>query len=160
MPDSPRKLRITRRRLPHWTLEGETYFVTFRLAARQLGPEEVVLVRDRIVAGAARHYDLQAALVMPDHVHLLLCPRAGVSLSRVMKGIKGVTARRLNQRWGSRGKVWQEESFDRIVRDQAEFDEKLRYMFGNPLKAGLTDDPWMYPGWYMKGQTGMSALLV
>ena len=30
--------------------------------------------------------------------------------------------------------VWQDESFDRIVRDQAELNEKGRYILGNPFK--------------------------
>ncbi len=78
-----------------------------------------------------------------------------------MKGIKGKTARLLNQGRRSKGSVWQAESFDRIVRDQAELDEKLEYMLNNPVKAGLTADPWNYAGWYFRekgGQTGMSAL--
>jgi len=75
-----------------------------------------------------------------------------------MKGLKGATARRLNQSRGTKGTVWQEESFDRIVRDQQELDEKLNYMFMNPVKAGLTSDPISYPGWYFRGQTGMSVL--
>lgn len=74
-----------------------------------------------------------------------------------MKGIKGATARKLNQRRGLRGSVWQDESFDRIVRDEGELREKLDYMFRNPVKSGLTKDPWEYPGWYLKGQTRVSA---
>jgi hypothetical protein len=74
-----------------------------------------------------------------------------------MKGIKGVTARRLNRNRGTRGSIWQDESFDRIVRDQAELEKKLNYMFTNSVKVGLVDDPWDYVGWYLKGQTEMSA---
>ncbi|MDA2912691.1 transposase [Acidobacteriia bacterium AH_259_A11_L15] len=147
--DEP-KLQITRRRLPHWTLEGATYFVTFRIATSQLTTEEILSVRDQIISGDPELYELLAAVVLPDHVHLLLRPNQGVSLSRAMKGIKGATARRLNQRRGSHGRVWQDESLDRIVRDQAELEEKLNYMFLNPVKAGLTDDPDSYPGWFIK----------
>jgi len=45
------------------------------------------------------------------------------------------------------------------VRDEAEFLEKLNYMFLNPVKAGLTDDPETYEGWYLNqgGQTRVSA---
>ncbi len=32
------------------------------------------------------------------------------------------------------GRVWQDESFDRIVRDDAEFAQKLDYIVGNPWK--------------------------
>jgi len=153
------QLQISRRRLPHWILEGAMYFVTSRLVRAQLSRSEISWLRDRLAAGAPRHYELFAATVLPDHVHLLIRPKTGDSLSRVMKGIKGVAARELNRRRGRKGPVWQDESFDRIVRDQAELMEKLNYMFLNSLEAGLTDDPGTYEGWYLNqsGQTGVSA---
>jgi REP element-mobilizing transposase RayT len=87
---------------------------------------------------------------MPDHVHMLLCPSPGTPLNRVMKGIKGVTARKLNKQRGTRGAMWQDEYYDRIVRDNDEFVGKLQYMFHNPLGYGLVEDPLEYDGWYMK----------
>ena len=159
MTETSPELRIFRRRLPHWVLEGAVYYVTSRLVGEPLTRPEIRWLRDRLAAGADRHYELFAASVMPDHVHLLLRPKPGDSLSRVMKGIKGVAARELNQRRAQKGTVWQDESFDRIVRDEAEFLEKLNYMYLNPVKAGLTDDPETYEGWYLSkgGQTGVSA---
>jgi REP element-mobilizing transposase RayT len=158
MRSSEEKLHIARRHLPHWSLVGATYFVTMRLRVRPLVESEIRLLLEHIIAGHHRYYDLVAAVILPDHTHLLMSPRDGYSLSRIMKGLKGATARRLNQARGTKGTVWQAESFDRIVRDQQELDEKLNYMFMNPVKAGLTDDPNRYPGWYFRGQTGMSVL--
>ena len=146
----PEKLRITRRHLPHWTMTGATYFITFRVASGRLSSSEVVLVRDHIRSGDPSHYDLSAVVVLPDHAHLLLRPQAKTSLSRILKGIKGVTARLINSQRGKRGTLWQDESFDRIVRDREEFREKLRYMILNPVRAGLTRDPWSYPGLLIK----------
>jgi hypothetical protein len=82
----------------------------------------------------------------------MFAPSAGFSLSRILKGIKGVTARQINGKRGVRGRLWQDESFDRIVRDQAELQEKLEYMLKNPVKAGVTVDPWQYLGWYVRRQ--------
>ena len=86
----------------------------------------------------------------PDHVHMLLYPDPARSLTQVMKGIKGVTARKLNEKRGTRGHVWQDEYYDRIIRDNDEFVEKLQYMFHNPLKYELAEDPLKYDGWYIK----------
>jgi len=87
---------------------------------------------------------------MPDHGHALLRPLGKYELSQVTKGIKGVSARLLNQHWGRSGTVWQNESFDRIIRDQTEFEEKLQYMLDNPVKRGLVDDGWNWDGRYCK----------
>lgn len=148
MPAPDAQLRITRRHLPHWTVEGATYFVTMRLRTRHLNENEVRLILNHIISGDRCFYELDAAVVMPDHVHLLLTPLHPYSLARIMKGIKGTTARLLNLARHRRGSVWRDESFDRIVRGQKEFDRKIHYMYLNPVKAGLTKDPDNYVGWY------------
>ena len=151
MPED--ELRITRRRLPHWRLSGATYFLTFRLRSGSLSSDERRLVRDHIVSGDPAFYKLIATQVMPDHVHMVLCPQAAQSLSKIMKGIKGVSARKLNEMRGTKGQVWQDEYFDRIVRNSDELMEKLQYMFHNPLERGLVEEPSQYDGWYMKKVT-------
>jgi len=139
----------TRRHLPHWTIEGATYFLTFRLFKGELSATERQLILKHVIQGDPQFYSLIAAVAMPDHVHLLISPNSGVDLSRVMKGTKGVTAKLINRLRGTTGSIWQEESFDRIVRDQSELDEKLNYMLNNPVKKELVLDGWDYDGWYM-----------
>jgi REP element-mobilizing transposase RayT len=103
---------------------------------------------EHVKSGHGRFYELAAATVMPDHVHLIFKPHGDVDPSRIMKGIKGVSARLVNQHRNTTGRVWQEESWDRIIRDVAEFDEKLQYMYNNPVKAGLAADGDEYDGWH------------
>lgn len=141
-------LKITRRRLPHWSKTGSTYFVTFRVQDAPLSDSERSLALDHIRSGHDKFYLLAVVVVMPDHVHLILKPNTGFTLSRVMKDIKGVSANRLNQARRTSGNIWQAESFDRIVRDEQEFQEKLQYMLDNPVKAGLAATGWEYDGWY------------
>lgn len=146
------ELQKSRRRLPHWKLEGSTYFITFRMAEGDLSPDERTLILEHVQSGHDKFYTLIAAVVMPDHVHILLRPQPDYELSRIMKGTKGVTARKINELRASTGVIWQDESFDRIMRDQAELDEKLNYMLNNPVKRGLIEDPWQYPWWFYNQQ--------
>ncbi len=143
-PEIEPTLHKSRRCLPHWELSGSTYFVTFRLACNTLLPEERGLVLDHVRSGAGSYYRLAAVVVMPDHVHLVLRPEHGFTLSRVLKGIKGVSARLLNQRRGLRGAVWQDESWDRIIRDEKEFVSVLQYLEENPVRTGLCQSPEEY----------------
>lgn len=142
-------LAITRRHLPHWTLEGSIYFVTFVAHGTVFVEAEQRIVLDHIKDGDDKFYDLFAAVVMPDHVHVLIRPVQPYTLSRVMKGIKGVSAHMLNLHRDTEGTIWQDESYDRIIRNSVEFDQKLNYMYRNPIKKGLSDDPSKYVGWFI-----------
>lgn len=141
-------IHVTRRHLPHWTAEGATYFITFRTKGGFLTVQEQVLALEHFKQGDKVFYTLIAVIVMPDHVHVLLTPRIHYGLSRVMKGLKGVAAHKINALRGSRRRVWQDESYDRIVRNNKELRRFFRYMLNNPLKKGLCEDPWTYHGWY------------
>lgn len=146
-------MEVSRRKLPHWRLQGATYFVTFRLRHGTLTIEEVCLALEQIRSGDTVYYELLAATVMPDHVHLLLTPVGDIDLSRITKGVKGVTANRINRLRGARGALWQDESYDRVVRDEAELHEKLRYTLHNPVKEGVAEDGWAWAGFFCKVDT-------
>ena len=88
---------------------------------------------------------LHAAVVMPNHVHAMIEPLKANALSTLLKGIKGASARLVNQALGQSGAFWMDESYDRIVRNEKEYDYFMRYMRGNPVKARLGDDAyWLY----------------
>lgn len=142
-------LVVHERRLPHWRIPGAWYFVTFNIWKGKLSLAEIAFVRQHIIDCSAECNYLQALCVMPDHVHLIIAPCDGVSLSRMMQKIKGTSAILINRSRGMRGRLWQVESWDRIIRDEDELREKLGYMLQNPVKAGLVDDPWMWCGWYL-----------
>lgn len=90
------------------------------------------------------HCLLHAFVVMSNHVHLLIHPR--VEVNRMMKALKGVTARVANQILGrTRQSFWQDESFDHWVRDDVEFQRIKSYIEGNPVKAGLVASPEDWP---------------
>jgi putative transposase len=75
-------------------------------------------------------------VVMPEHVHLLLSePQRGL-LADAMHYLKLSFAKRLGA-----GVFWQKRYYDRNVRDEREFVEKLRYLHRNPVKAGLCNLP-------------------
>jgi hypothetical protein len=85
------------------------------------------------------------ALVQP----LALPEIAGVyDLGEIIHSAKSFSVHQINRQRGSRGSIWQDERFDRIVRDEVEFLEKWQYIMNNPLKQELAqsweDYPWLY----------------
>ena len=85
-------------------------------------------------------YDLDAWVLMPNHVHALITPRAGHHLFDLLKGIKGTSARTCNRLLGrTGGTFWMEDSYNRIVRDAEELIALRAYIAGNPAKANLRE---------------------
>lgn len=144
-----RELKKATRNLPRWRLEGSTYYVTFRTASGELSEHERGIVLSHVADGRDKYYTLIAIVVMPDHVHVVLRPDRGYDLSRIMKGVKGASARKINEHRKTTGHVWQDESYDRIMRNEAELNEKLKYMLENPVKRNLVGDGWDYPWWLL-----------
>jgi putative transposase len=104
-------------------------------------PEIAGIVENTVKRGAKLgHYALHAYVVMPNHVHALLQPL--VPLAQLMSGIKGVSAREANAKHRRSGKAfWQDESFDRWMRDAGEFARTKAYIENNPVKARLCAKP-------------------
>lgn len=95
------------------------------------------IVRERLLTGDREGYHLGDFVIMPNHVHLLVMPKPGESLSNVMHWIKGGSARECNRALGSSGRYWQKESYDHIVRDSRELTRFRKYIRENPEKAGI-----------------------
>jgi putative transposase len=91
-----------------------------------------------------RLYRLSAYVVMSNHVHILVWPKALLPI--ITKSIKGYTARECNKLLARTGeRFWQDESFDHSVRNEDEFYRIKRYIERNPVKAGLVESPEEWP---------------
>jgi len=103
----------------------------------------------------ASRWTVYAAVVLPDHVHGLVQPlmdkEGGTfDLAQIIHSVKSFSAHQINRERQNQGSVWQDERYDRIIRDEAEFIEKWEYIRNNPVKRGLCEKPEDYPWLYQK----------
>jgi len=104
----------------------------------------------RIVSSALQEFDgaryrLFAWCIMPNHVHVAFRPLPGHSLANIMHSWKSFTAKQANRLLGKRGVFWQREYYDHIIKDENELRRVAEYILGNPIKAGLSNWPWVWP---------------
>ncbi len=97
------------------------------------------LVSQSLVKFDGVRYDLDAYVIMPNHVHLIWQLHAETTLPKELKGLKGATARACNSELGLAGYFWMDESYDRIVRNAEELAAFRRYVGDNPVKARLRE---------------------
>lgn len=99
-----------------------------------------------LVSSAITHFDgsryvLFAWTVMPNHVHVVFNARERID--RILQSWKSFSAKEANRLLSRTGTFWQEDYWDRTIRDSREFEQTIRYVAENPQKAGLTDWPWV-----------------
>jgi putative transposase len=116
-------------------------------------PATAEMVADALMVRDGRVYELHAYCIMPNHVHIVFMPLAKpvgacYSLSSIMHSLKRYTAHQGNLLLGREGQFWQHESYDHVVRDEAERIRIVSYLLSNPEKAGLVAPgeswPWCY----------------
>jgi len=134
----------------NWT--HEKFFHLFEKYDRLLNSNELnvnYLVQDEItdICKQTLHYPngkeyrLICYCIMPNHIHLvfeLLTGNKGIS--KIMQSIKRISARKCNLKLNLTGNFWQDESYDRWIRDDKELYFTIRYVLLNPVTAGLVDN--------------------
>lgn len=145
------------RNLPHIQAEDKTLFVTFATHERWELPESV---RSLVIEHCLYHHGIKmqvhGVIVMPDHVHMVFTPLRDpkgrvFGLAEIMNGIKGASAHRINQALNRRGSVWQDESFDHILRSDEDIRSKVEYICQNAVRKALVkraeDYSWLWREW-------------
>jgi REP element-mobilizing transposase RayT len=124
-------------------------------------PRIARIVAEAIVDGelVKRFYELDAWVIMPNHVHLLILPL--VPTPKIMRWLKGSTARLANRLLHRTGHAfWQDESYDHWARNQVELGRIARYIEENPVNAGLVASmdlwPWSSATWTRESSVSAS----
>jgi len=114
-------------------------------------PDLATLMAQALRFHAGQRFELSAWVVMPNHVHAVVRPLPGWTLSKILQSWKGFTAHEANRRLGRAGQTfWQQESFDHLVRDDEDSHRCCHYTAMNPVNAGLCARPedWRWSSLY------------
>jgi putative transposase len=97
-------------------------------------------------------FELWNFTIMDNHIHFLIKPGKGTSLSKIMQWIKGNFAKRWNKIHHTHGHLWGERFFSKIIWNERQFDQVSEYIDKNPVKAHLVEDAkdWEFGGLFHK----------
>lgn len=105
-----------------------------------------VIVVDALRYFDGKRYKLALFVVMPNHVHVLFRPLMQHGLQEILKSWKGFTSRKINQRIGKSGELWQNEYWDRLIRSERHFFKIAEYIRENPVKAKIRESEFILEG--------------
>jgi len=74
-------------------------------------------------------------VIMPNHVHVLMQPRAEQTLKEILGSIRKYSAREINKILQRKGPFWAKEPFDHMVRSARHFRRYQQYIRANPARA-------------------------
>jgi len=126
-----------RRKLPHYQKPGRALFITFRKNTREPFSERS---RDAILQHClydhGKRYELHAAVIMPEHVHLLVSEPETKPLATALQALKLSVSKRSTPK-----PFWETRYYDFNVFTHNKRVEKLKYMHRNPVIRGLVTAP-------------------
>ncbi len=165
------EFQARRRTLPRWEAANTTYAIRFSVLEgrpeRLTDPGIADIVRGSLHHQDGRRYGLHFYTIMSTHIHAVLAPlpRDGgsIPLPEITHALKSYTAHQINKLVGATGSLinklvgatgslWLDEGYNRMIRCQEEYWDWYNYIWLNPYKAGLVDDPDQWPFWWEREQ--------
>ena len=133
-----------------WSQHQQTYLITTNTEHHQRRFDDLWAGREVIRIMKSSHDDgllsSHAYVLMPDHLHWLFTLRCG-ELPTVIQRFKSLSARAVNRRCHTRGRVWQQGFHDHAIRHEESMIRAARYLVANPLRAKLVERINDYPHW-------------
>ena len=128
------------------------YFLTICTEARHAGltkPPVARAILDEIHAMSADGtWIVQSAVVMPDHLHLLIILRERLALTKAVQRLKARTSAGLR----SADSSWERGFFDRQLRPEDDRLPVFLYIYLNPYQAGLLQESDKWPHYYCRSE--------
>ena len=117
-------------------------------------PEIAGLIAEALKHFNGQRYELRAWVVMPNHVHAVVWPIPGHTVSEILHSWKSFTSKAANKLLCRTGEFWQKESFDHWIRDDAEHARLVAYVENNPVKAclGKSAQAWKWSSAHGRAQ--------
>ena len=142
--------------------DGYSYFLTLVTHERiPLLIEHIDLLRYAVKLSKEKYdYELDAIVILPDHIHMIVTPQTATDYPKIITHIKrsfvyGVNEKRKqdaqNQLSSSKytrqhSGIWQERYYEHTIRDEKDFKTRLDYIHFNPVKHHYVEaaKEWKY----------------
>ncbi len=124
------------------------YYVTFR-HRRALTETERSVLLSALLRSDGNYIDVLIACVLPENTEVIFTARADPSgeiyeLSDVIEKAKNKAGKKIIKASEERFPPFYNESYDRIIRDEAELEERWLAIFDSPVANELSEDSETY----------------
>ena len=107
------------------------------LNGRYLNHQILELSKNYILEQDKKLFELISFIIMPNHIHILF--KETMELSEVMRKLKGGLSFLINKELKKKGQFWENNYYDKMIRDKRHFEIVYEYIKNNAIKANLKD---------------------
>ena len=129
--------------------EGASYHISARINRQEYLLQSVFIKKMfmAVLERSKRKFSFKIGnyCIMDNHIHFILKPLQGESLSAIMQWILGVFAQKYNRTFDLRGHVWYDRYKSKIIIDFRQYLHTFIYISNNPVKAGIVRFPGDFP---------------
>ena len=127
--------------------------MTFRHRRALDEAERVALLRALIRPDGSR-WDLIVACVLPEATEMMFVVRekaagGAYELSKILEKEKSRVGKQIQKKTNEKYSPFYAESYDRIIRDQQEFDDRMLTILKSPVEAELVEQASDYQALYV-----------
>ncbi|MGV3638802.1 MAG: transposase [Flavobacteriales bacterium] len=127
-----RSEQLFQERIQHW-LDAGSGSCVLRY------PEAKRIMRETLLHFDGKRYHLGSFAVAGNHVHVLVAPIFGFELSGILHSWKSYSANAINRALGRKGALWQDESYDHLVRSEASLARITAYILAHEEQGALVE---------------------
>ncbi len=102
-------------------------------------PEARRIMRDALHHFHGTRYQLGSFAIAGNHVHVLVAPVVGFELSGILHSWKSFSANAINRTLGRKGALWQDESYDHLVRSEASLARITAYILAHEQQGAYVE---------------------
>ena len=140
--------------------ENHSYFLTIKTYGQNpILVDNIELLRESFSFSKTKFdYKIEAIVVLPDHIHMIMRPKVMHEYSEIIRTIKNYFSRHCPAKYYEHIKqsksrkregykpIWQKRFYEHTIRDETEFIGIVEYIYNNPLKHGWVEniDDWKY----------------
>jgi putative transposase len=143
-------------------LDSYSYYLTLVTQGRKpLLVENIEVLRQAFKLSKKKYeYIIEAIVILPEHIHMIIRPKIPTEYSKIIRHIKRSFVYGLDQEVKDQGKaelsnskyhrghagIWQERFYEHTIRDEKDWLEKMEYIKYNPIKHNYVEDlsDWKY----------------
>ena len=157
--------------------DGYSYYLTMVTQGRRpILIEQIDLLRRAFGLSRGKYrYRIDAIVILPDHLHMIITPELSTDYPKIISHIKRSFVYGVDKQLKEEAKaalssakhkrahagIWQERYYEHTIRNEKDLLEKLEYMYNNPVKHRWVEnrETWKYSSFYKRStQQSVSAI--